>query len=303
MDFRCEDLPQYGLRLFAPSSPDYAPALADVRLHLDQPVSGRPPIPEKFSGRISDEEDSSTSAILLNQSKKTIAALQVVWRFETITGHKPRHSRRILSPQVLLLPFGKPASSLKLLEYWHAILPGSKRYLSQSGMVGDNTDVRPPAPEEKWPSKGGGFGFGRSGRMSLRDPVKQITLTLDGVFFLDGEFVGPNREGLFEETVAEAEAHILVAKIAREGHNSGRAPAHILAEIEKTTGSAQAEFLVRPGARQSDAKPEEFRQTALQQLAAEFAQQREFPQYSDENLVVRIMGWTETVLPHFHKFG
>jgi hypothetical protein len=300
MDFRCEDLPQHGLRLVAPSSPDYAPALADLRCHLDQPMSGTPPIPGQFRTRIS-EEDRSTSAILLNQNKKTIAALQVVWRFETISGHTPRHSSRILSPQVLLLPFGKPESSLKPLGYWHAILPGSKRYLSQSGMVGDNTDVRLPSPEEKWPSKGGVVAIGRSGGMDLRDPVKQITLTLDGIFFLDGEFVGPNREALYEETVAEAEAHTLVAKIAREGHNSGRAPSQILAEIEKTTGPAQEEYLAPPGARQNHAKPEEFRQWALQQLAEEFAQQREFPQYSDENLVVRIMGWTETVLPHFRK--
>ncbi len=170
-------------------------------------------------------------------------------------------------------------------------------------MVGDNADVRPPAPEERWPGKGGIFGFGGTGGMNLRDPVKQITLSLDGVFFLDGEFVGPNREGLFEETVAEAEAHMLVAKIAREGHDSGRAPAQILAEIENVTGPAPEEFRTPPGARQHRAKPEEFRQWALEQLAEEFAQQREFPQYSDENLVRGIMGWTETVLPRFRKAG
>ena len=302
MDFQCEDLPQYGLRLVAPSSPDYPPALAELRRHLNQPVSGPPPIPEQFRTRIS-EEDSPTSAILVNQNKKTIAALQVVWRFETITGHTPRHSRRLLSPQVLLLPFGKPERSLKLFGYWHAILPGSKRYVSQAGMVGDNSDIRPPTPEEKWPGKGGGFGIGRSRGMNLRDPVKQITLTLDGVFFLDGEFVGPNREGLFEETVAVAEAHMLVAKIAREGHDSGRAPAQILAEIESITGPAPQEFHVPPGARQNGVKPEVFRRWALQQLAEEFARERNFPHCSDENLVVRIMGWTETVLPHFRKLG
>jgi hypothetical protein len=300
MEFRCEDLPQYGLRLAGPSSPDYAAALADLRRHSDQPVSGSPPRPEQFRTHIS-QEDSSTSAILFNQSKKTIAALQVVWRFETITGHTPRHSRHLLSPQVLLLPFGNPPGSLKVLGYWHAILPGSKRYLSQSGMVGDNTDVRPPAPEERWPGKGGIFGIGRSGGMNLRDPVTQITLSLDGVFFLDGEFVGPNREGLFEETVAVAEAHMLVGKIAREGHDSGRPAAQILAEIEKTTGPAPEEFHGSPGALQNGAKPEEFRQWALQQLAEQFAQEREFPHYSDENQVIGIMGWTETVLPHFRK--
>jgi len=30
------------------------------------------------------------------------------------------------------------------------------------------------------------------------------------VFFLDGEFVGPNAERLFEQTVADAQAHLLI---------------------------------------------------------------------------------------------
>jgi hypothetical protein len=85
--------------------------------------------------------------------------MQAVWRFETVTGRSYRHSCGMLSVQSLLLSFGRSEDSLlKLFGYWHTILPGSKRYLSESGMVGDNTDVRPPTPDEKW--RGGGIAGG-----------------------------------------------------------------------------------------------------------------------------------------------
>ena len=303
MEFICEGLPQYGLVLVQPSSLDYAPLLADIERRLDQPADGAPPIPEKFRPRIS-EPDRSTSAILLNKSPKTIAAMQAVWRFETVSGGSYRHSRGMLSPKSLLLRFGRSEESLlKLYGYWHTILPGSKRYLTESGMVGDNTDVRPPTPDEEW--QGGvvaGIAGSGSVGVSSRDEVKQVTLVLDGVFFLGGEFVGPNRERLFEQTVADAEAHFLVARTARNDHNKGLTPGQILAEIERTTGPAPEHPTMNIGFRNPDATPEEFRRAALQQIAFQLANRRKFPQLTDDERTVHMnMGWTETVLPHFRK--
>lgn len=125
MEFLCEDLPQHGLVLVPPSSPEYDPLLAEIQRRLDQPPDGAPPIPEEFRPRISDA-DRPTSAILLNRSPKTIAAMQAVWRFVTVTGRSYRHSRGMLSAQSLLLPFGRSEDLLKLFGYWHTILPGSK---------------------------------------------------------------------------------------------------------------------------------------------------------------------------------
>jgi len=302
VEFLCEDLPQYGLVLVPPASTDYAPLLADIQRRLDKPAEGTPPIPETLSPRIS-EQDESTSAILLNKSPKTIAAMQVVWSFETMTGRSYRHSRGMLSVQSLLLPFRGPEDSLlKLLGYWHSILPGSKRYLCESGMVGDNTDVRPPASDEKWPSGGGRFNqSGRRRAVSGRDLAK-ITLVLDGVFFLDGEFVGPNREKLFEQTVAEIEAHTFVAKIAHKGRTDGLPPEQVLAEIEKTCGPApENSSLIPPSVHNPDATPDELRWWALQRLARHVGMRRKFPQFTDEGIVNMIMGWAEAVLPHFRK--
>lgn len=300
MNFLCEDLPKHRLVLVPPASEDYDPLLADIQRRLADPIDGSPPLPERLRPRISPE-DRPTSAILLNRSSKAIAALQVVWRFETETGRSYRHSEGMLSPQGLLLRFGRSDDAqFKLYGYWHTILPGSKRYLGESGMVGDNTDVRPPAPDEKW--RGGIIGGTGRGGGNSRDPIRQVTLMLDGVFFLDGEFVGPNAERLFEQTVAEAESHLMVARIAQEGHNKGLRPGDILAEIERATGPAPERPPMDLAFRNPGASQEEFRRAALQTAAFQLAMRRRFPQAPDEEQTVfMVMAWNDTVLPHFRK--
>ena len=265
VNFLCEDLPRYGLVLVPPSSEDYNALLADIQRRVNEPAEGSPPFPEKFRPRIIPE-DRPTSAILLNRSAKTIAGLQAVWRFETEAGRTFRHSRGMLSPHSLLLPFGRwEESTLKLYTYWNTVLPGSKRYLGESGMVGDNTDVRPPADGEKW--RGGMSAGGGGGAGSSRDAIRQVTLVLDGVFFLDGEFVGPDGEKMFEQTVADAEAHRIVARIAKDGHDRGMPPTEILADIEKTTGVAPDHPPMPPSFRNAAASEDDFRTAALQTIA------------------------------------
>jgi hypothetical protein len=300
VNFLCEDLPKHGLVLVPPSSDDYGSLLSDIQRRLAGPVDGSPPLPEQFRPRIVPE-DRPTSAILLNRSSKAIVALQVVWRFETETGRSYRNSQGILSAQGLLLPFDRPNDAqLKLYGYWHTILPGSKRYLGESGMVGDNTDVRPPAEEEKW--RGGIMSGGGSGNATSRDPIKQVTLVLDGVFFLDGEFVGPNAERLFERTVADAEAHLIVARIAKEGHNKGLPPKNILAEIERATGPAPERPPMDLAFRNPGASQEDFRKAALQTLAFQLAGRRRFRQTpNEEQTVFMVLTWNDTVLPHLRK--
>ena len=166
-------------------------------------------------------------------------------------------------------------------------------------MVGDNGDVRPPRPDEKW--RGGIAGGGASGGSSGGEPVKQVTLVLDGVFFLDGEFVGVNREKLYEQTVADAQAHMAVARIARDGHDNGRSPDQILADIEKATGPAPERPQPFPAFRKSDVALEEFRHWALQNIASSLAMMRKAPAFTPERTVYMIMGWADTALPNFRK--
>lgn len=297
MNFLCEDLPKHGLVLVPPTSGDYDALLADIERRLASPIDGSPPFAAQFLPRIVPE-DRPTSAILLNRGPKTVAALQVVWRIETETGRASRQVQGMLSPQGLLLPFGR--SNPKLHGYWHTIFPGSKRYLGESGMVGDNTDVRPPAEDEKW--RGGMIGSRSGGGGRRRDPPRQVTLALDAVFFLDGEFVGPDTHRLFEQTVADAEAHRIVGRIAREGHDRGRPPKEILAEIERATGPTPDRPSMDLAFRNAGATQEDFLRAALQTVAYHLGMQQRFPQAPcEDQTVLMAMAWSETVLPRFRK--
>lgn len=295
MEFHCEDLPQYGVVLVPPSSPEYDLLLADIQRRIDHPVEGSPPLPESIHGRIS-EQDRETSAILLNRSPHGITAIQQVWSFQEANGRA--YTSAIgggWNPSVLL-PFGIPEKLLKLYGYWHVILPGSKRYLSGNGeQVGDNSDVRPPEPDEVWT---GGVMSTRAGGDCSRGPMKKVTLTLDGVFFDDGGFVGPNQKGLWEQIVFSAEAHLRLTTIARHGHDSGVAPQKILAEIETVTGPA-ADRPPAPPPPSGAAIQETYGELVLQMLAWRIGMTRK--SQGDERTVHMIMAWGDTRLPHFRK--
>lgn len=296
MEFHCEDLPQYGVVLVPPTAAEYDSLVADIQRRLDHPVEGSPPLPESMRRRIS-EQDRETSAILLNRSRSGIAAIQQVWTLREESGRTYTSSIGGGTNPSVLLPFGIPEKFLKLYGYWHVILPGSKRYLSTRGeQLGDNSDVRPPGSEEVW--SGGVVGAGGGGGSRSRGPMQEVTLTLDGVFFTDGGFAGPNRNGLWEQIVSNAEAHVRLAKIAREGHDNGVAPEKILAEIETVTGPATDRPPVPRPPRDGSA-PEMYAESALQMLAWQIAMYRKGQ--GDERTVYMLMAGGEVQLPNFRK--
>ena len=94
---------------------------------------------------------------------------------------------------------------------------------------------------------------------------------------------------------------MLIAKIAREGHNNGVDPTQILVDIAKATGPAPETPPGPPGFRNPNVTAEDFNRWALQGLAYQFAMQRRVPQFTDERTVYVIISWTETVLPHFRQ--
>jgi hypothetical protein len=297
MVFRCEDLPQYGLVLVPPAAPEYDGLVADIEKRLADPVAGSPPpLPARISPSEILPEDRETSAILLNRSSQPIAAIQQVWTFVEETGRTSSSSIGSGTNASVLLPFGLPQEQLKLYGYWHTILPGSKRYFNAKGeQIGDNSDVRPPTGDEVWR---GGIGGGGGGGGRSRGPMKAVTFTLDGVFFADGGFAGPNQNGLWEQVTIRAEAQMQVAHIARDGHNKGMAPAAILSEIEKVTGPASERIQLHIFSR-GQATPEQYRANAFEQLAWQLGSMRKFQ--GDERTVFSVMAWTEAQLPRFHR--
>ena len=156
--------------------------------------------------------------ILCNRSEKPIATLSWIWKFKLQTGDSTGTAFSAASIPSVLAPFGLDDRLRKLYGYWYVILPGSKRGIRDSSMFGDNTDVRPPKPDELW--EGGIAGSGGGFRHAL-GPLVSITLALDGVFFLDGGFTGPDTLNSFDRMTAGVDAHLEVAEIAWDNHNKG----------------------------------------------------------------------------------
>jgi hypothetical protein len=294
MEFLCEDLPRFGVILVPPSSSEYDRLLGDIQRRIDHSSEIAPSLPESMRPRIL-EEDRDTSAILLNRSQHGIAEIQEVWTFEEANGRSYTSSIGGGANPSVLLPFGLSEKVLKLYGYWHVILPGSKRYLSRNGeQVGDNSDVRPRGPDEVW--TGGGFGVGGGGgRQRSQGPLAKVTLTLDGVFFDDGGFVGLNQKGLWEQVVVSAESHLQLSRIAREGHDKGATPQKILTEIESVTGPATD----HPPPPPPPSNPEAYRESALQRLAWEIGRARN--SQGDERTVYMLLAWANEPIPHFRK--
>jgi hypothetical protein len=107
--------------------------------------------------------------------------------------------------------FWLPPAEVTWANYWRVILPGSKRYIGARTMVGDNSDVRPPAPA----GQGGSNVFPRPEPLFAGDAID--SMTIDGVFFADGSFVGPDTQKMWERTVCNAQEQQALATVARAG--------------------------------------------------------------------------------------
>jgi len=294
MEFHCEDLPEHGVVLIPPSSPEYDPLLADIQRRLDRRVEGSPPpLPWTEGARISSE-DRDCSAILLNRRPHAIAAIHQFWSLRDESGRDYRRSVGYGGNPSVLLPFGLRKELLKLYGYWHVILPGSKRYLTAHGeQLGDNTDVRLPDLDERW---SGGIIGASGGRNRSTGPLKTVTLTLDGVFFADGGFAGPNRQGLWEEVVSSAEAHLEVAGIARQGHADDATPRQVFACITELTGPMSDH---PPHSRPDPRNPETHRDRALRMIGWQIGSMRRHQ--GDERTLQMLMTWGEAPVPRFRK--
>jgi hypothetical protein len=285
MQYQCEDLARYGVVLIPPSSPDYASLLDDIQKRLDNPIPGSAP---QFDF---GDDPSAPTMILCNRSQTPIAAVSWIWKFEAEAGRPTGTSVLVYWGPSVLIPFGLDEQTCTLFRDWHVILPGSKRFIRGNRMLGDNTDVRPPNPDELW--KGSGFGAG-SGSRRLSGPLKSVTLALDGVFFLDGSFAGLDTLYNFERVTAYVDAQLQVAKIARDGHNQGVSSAMIFTQIEVLTGPTPAAL---PPPR---VEKENLLQFSLQNLAFEIGFMRQNG-FGDDQVIYRLMSWTETPLPNFHR--
>jgi hypothetical protein len=265
MTFRCEDLREHGLILVPNTSPEYDPLLEDIQRRIENPPPGMAPDLYRMWVGTVDAHKRETSAILLNQSGKTIVAMEVVWSNEQTDG------RVITATRSWNDAVGRRPSSR--MDYWRHILSGSKRYIGEGRLVGDNSDVRGPEPEEI--PKGGGSGSG-GGRGQSRQPIVSVTLALTGVFFPGGEFAGSETSNIWQRAVARVGVWREIADLLREDSGFER--------VETLTGTIAH---IPP--------PRDVRAHELWSCAQTVARHREL--FGDAGAIERLISYVTTELP------
>jgi hypothetical protein len=180
-------------------------------------------------------EDCESAAILVNRSKKAIVDIDFQWM---VSMRGERRNWSVSSSGARLLDLFVTSvfypENWALQRYLAVILPGSKRLVLSGELVGDNTDVELPPRRDK---PGGWFSVSHGAHRTPPEGARSLTLTLDGIFFEDGEFSGPNRLGAWERVSIRFEVWREVARIARSAHDRGIGSSAALAEIEAYTGA------------------------------------------------------------------
>jgi hypothetical protein len=198
------DLARHGLLFVLPDDCRFSSILEGIRAH---------------ELRLLPDEGLDYAAILCNSSDKAIVALAYVWEFTAPDGRKHQVAFNNLgsSGQYDVLR----GTANVVLERYGAILPGSRRLITEHELYGDNSDV---LPEEDAPPRD--LLSRRVRPVHFDSKWEQVDLHLDSIFFEDGLCVGPDRLGLIKRVIKGFEeersaAHDCV-KALRKGATRGK---------------------------------------------------------------------------------
>lgn len=242
--------------------------------------------------------DGDRCAVLHNRASQAIASIAFIWTFADSHGRVRPHSFLPGTGTSVLLPFTLDERQRKIHAYRNTIFPGSKRIIHSDGSKsGDNSDVRPPFEDEIW--HGGGGSVRMYSRTDGLDPLK---LELDGVFFADGGFAGPNRLGSWEQVVFPAEVHRECAAMVRRARESGVANAEIFLELQAFPGAEDEKPPPPPPPSPLSSGPldlDPIRRRERHFVGWVIRQMRQ--NQGDERALAAVEAWAEAPVPNFHK--
>jgi hypothetical protein len=221
-----KDLPEHGLRIVGPSDPSYD-ALLSARLkgETNEVINQLKPF----------------SFFVENRSERTVVAYAVQWCFTKLDGTNECSIKSLVNPKALMDGDDIPE---EMIEQSGRIRPNSVSFFSLISPDGSGLFRVHARPDEVEQFKKGV----QPDRMTLLRrygdelaKYSDVMLSIDGAFFDDGTFVGPDTTGFFDKTKAEIDAQYdLLSEIARR-LSSGKSGGDILNEL--------ADASQRPGVR------------------------------------------------------
>ena len=203
------DLAAFGLPLVTPAQPEFASLVDDIQSR-----------PGPFGSWPID--DLSNAAVLLNETGSAILSISYSWRYTTARGGAhSSHCSNLGSSSIQLDVLSGRSEVVQDIGTF--ILPGSKRFITERGMFGNNLDVLGQDPR---PHGGGYAGAGGGTRNSTSEKIVAGELILDLAILDDGRCVGPDEYGLFESLIEDLESirstAEQAAKSLRDGASAGQ---------------------------------------------------------------------------------
>jgi hypothetical protein len=220
MRMHIKDVPQHNLRLIGPSDPSF-----DERLR------------KELKGEANEvvETLKPFSVFLENRGPKAVVAYLIQWCFTKPDGSNQYYRKGVVNPQALM--DGENLSpELRQQSGW--VEPDSARFLSLLAPDGGGmlrAEVSPKEVEEF--RQGKKFDqtwlLERFGAQAAK--FTEITVSIDGAFFEDGTFVGPDTTRFFDQTQAVINAKRDFLKELAEGlSNSARNRDQLYERIRET---------------------------------------------------------------------
>lgn len=208
------DLADYGLVLIPPGDPNFEGlARAVLRGRRDAMFELFKPF----------------SAVLHNMTDKSVVGYALMWEFTDERGRR-RQQYSSYSEPGSLLDGGKPRGDQGTFRKGFLVGPHSYRLITPHSSIGPDSDL--------FESPAGGA---RNALLEMEvdnlSKTKDLEVSLDGAFFEDGTFVGPNRSAFFEIFRADFDAQQdLMAGIVK-ALSQGKTIEEISRELEGSLSS------------------------------------------------------------------
>ncbi len=222
-------LPDKGLILIGPANPGFEEKAASV-------LNGR----HDFTY----ESLKPYSVILQNNSHKAVVAYSVRWEYPAPKGQIGIWDQSF-GQGSRLLDGGKRKTNPSDDKRGLTIDPGEWKLITPKSYIGSESKVT----SEALAADQGYRTYLES--VANRMGSSDLTVTLDGAFFEDGTFVGPDRVGYFDIFKADVTArHDLMARVVAAG-KTGQGLAQVASEIDSSLPASRKNEL-HPGATPSD---------------------------------------------------
>lgn len=192
--FNKRDLPKHGVQLITSVDPEFALTVSN-----------------HFKNRSTDSPENLQpfSVFIKNSGNKSIVAYMLVWQLVKPNGQVLINRTAYAEAGVLM---GNPIPSSPSFKHISAIQPNEVRCFSWSGAIdekevglGGAESIQSKRVEGLPPAEPAAIRAQLTAELS---EATDLTVSLDGVFFDDGTFVGPNTTGYFGQIQAMVKAKV-----------------------------------------------------------------------------------------------